>query len=65
MHTNIEPKQEPGVGLFSPPLRSTSTFSGQGQSQAHLQGQHQHQNTEPELADVKTISPLNSLASII
>lgn len=65
VHANIEPKQEPVGELFSPPLRSISTFSGQGQSQAHLQGQHQHQNTEPELAGVKAISPLNSLASMI
>ncbi|KAF2183090.1 hypothetical protein K469DRAFT_584085 [Zopfia rhizophila CBS 207.26] len=59
-HAEIQPKQEPVVGLFTQPLHSISTFSGSGQS-TNLA----HQVSEPELVGVKSISPLNSLASMI
>jgi hypothetical protein len=67
MHALIEPKQEPQeyrepiVGLFSHPLHSMSTFSGQNQNQGLS-----HRVSEPELVGVKTtISPLNSLAGMM
>ncbi|KAF2477024.1 uncharacterized protein BDR25DRAFT_208361 [Lindgomyces ingoldianus] len=59
-HAEIQPKQEPVIGMFSSPLQSISTFSG-----SNSFSNPAHQVSEPELVGVKTTSPLNSLASMI
>ncbi|KAF2488786.1 hypothetical protein BU16DRAFT_544945 [Lophium mytilinum] len=55
-------KEEPVVGLFSPPLHSISTFN---RTQSTNQGENRYRQEKPELVGVKTISPLSSLTSMI
>ncbi|KAF2865273.1 hypothetical protein BDV95DRAFT_632459 [Massariosphaeria phaeospora] len=58
-HAEIQPKQSPVVGLFTTPLQSISTFSGNHSTVPS------HRVSEPELVGVRTTSALNSLASMI
>lgn len=56
-HAEIQPKQEPIVGLFGAPLQSLPAF---GSSSSHAL-----QVSEPELVGVRMNTPMNSLAGMI
>ncbi|KAF2738784.1 hypothetical protein EJ04DRAFT_26442 [Polyplosphaeria fusca] len=64
-HAEIQPKQEPVMGMFASPLQGPLHISTNFSHSSNGGGMPAMAVSEPELVGVKNLSPLNNLASMI